>query len=159
MNLVEKVIPPGYEEWTVKAKELMRKHPHQFEAASDRIDGSGARTFKFGNRIFVVGVEHDAGDIRLQEWNGESQVGSNDPITEAAEHQNINDEKLEWVDEPQLTAEQWAPRPCFNLRQTANEWDRVKDLEQQLGAGLIEEVIEVAEGELQLIETMEKAQV
>lgn len=43
--------------------------------------------------------------------------------------------------------------------QIANKWGRVKELEQQLGAGLIEEVIEVAEGELQLIETMEKAQV
>ncbi|KAL7915591.1 ETC complex I subunit conserved region domain-containing protein [Trichoderma velutinum] len=141
MGLVEKIVPPGYEEWTLKAKELMRKYPHQFEAASDRVDGSGARTFKFGNRVFVVGIEHDAGDVRSQEWNGESQVGSNDPIIDAAEHQNINDEKLQWEDEPQLTAEQ------------------VKELEQQLGAGLIEEVIQVAEGELQLIETMEQAQV
>jgi NADH dehydrogenase (ubiquinone) 1 alpha subcomplex subunit 5 len=41
----------------------------------------------------------------------------------------------------------------------ANGRDRVKELEQQLGAGLIEEVIQVAEGELQLIDTMEKAQV
>jgi hypothetical protein len=45
------------------------------------------------------------------------------------------------------------------VHEIANGCDRVKELEQQLGAGLIEEVIEVAEGELQLIETMEKAQV
>ncbi|RFU73573.1 dna mismatch repair [Trichoderma arundinaceum] len=140
MNLVEKLVPPGYEEWAAKAKELMRKNPHQFEAASDRIDGSGARTFKFGNRIFVVGNEHQPGDIRSEEWNGESELGRNDHIIEPAE-QTFNDEKLEWEDEPQLTAEQ------------------IRELEQQLGAGLIEEVIEVAEGELQLVETMEKAQV
>ncbi|KAH6607891.1 hypothetical protein Trco_004204 [Trichoderma cornu-damae] len=139
MKLVEKIVPPGYEEWAVKVKEQMRKNPHQFEAASDRVDGSGARTFKLGNRIFVVGNEHEAGDIRLEEWNGESEVGRNDQSIEP--EQNLNDEKLEWQDEPQLTAEQ------------------IRELEQQLGAGLIEEVIEVAEGELQLIETMEKAQV
>ncbi|KAL7895404.1 ETC complex I subunit conserved region domain-containing protein [Trichoderma sp. SZMC 28014] len=140
MSLVEKFTPPGYEEWAVKAKELMRKNPHQFEAASDRVDGSGARTFKFGNRIFVVGREHEAGDIRVEEWNGENELGRNGEVIEpAAEH--FNDEKLVWEDEPQLTA------------------DQVKELEQQLGAGLIEEVIEVAEGELQLIDTMEKAQV
>lgn len=34
---------------------------------------------------------------------------------------------------------------------------RVHTLEQQIGAGLIEEIVEVAEGELQLIETMEKS--
>lgn len=105
MSLVEKFTPPGYEEWAAKAKELMRKNPHQFEDASDRIDGSGARTFKFGNRIFVVGNEHEAGDVRLEEWNGESELGRNDEIIEpAVEH--FNDEKLEWEDEPQLTADQ-----------------------------------------------------
>ncbi|EGR44252.1 uncharacterized protein TRIREDRAFT_52847 [Trichoderma reesei QM6a] len=141
MGLVEKIVPPGYEEWTVKAKELMRKYPHQFESASDRADGSGARTVKFGNRVFVVGIAHEAGDVRVEEWNGESPVASGDIIPDPSEHQNINDVKLEWEEEPQLTAEQ------------------VKELEQQLGAGLIEEVIQVAEGELQLIDTMEKAQV
>lgn len=34
---------------------------------------------------------------------------------------------------------------------------RVHELEQAIGAGLIEEVIEVAEGELRIIDTMEKA--
>ncbi|KAL7785950.1 ETC complex I subunit conserved region domain-containing protein [Trichoderma ceciliae] len=140
MKLVENFTPPGYEEWTLKAKELMRQKPHQFEAASDRVDGSGARTYKFGNRIFVVGTEHEARDIRIEEWNGESEVRGDDHIIEPPE-QTFNDEKMEWEDEPQLTAEQ------------------VRELEQQLGAGLIEEVIEVAEGELRLIETMEKAQV
>jgi NADH dehydrogenase (ubiquinone) 1 alpha subcomplex subunit 5 len=37
--------------------------------------------------------------------------------------------------------------------------DRVHELEQKIGAGLIEEVIQVAEGELKLVETMEKTKV
>jgi NADH dehydrogenase (ubiquinone) 1 alpha subcomplex subunit 5 len=41
----------------------------------------------------------------------------------------------------------------------ANLGSRVHKLEQQIGAGLIEEIIEVAEGELQLIDTMEKSKV
>lgn len=41
----------------------------------------------------------------------------------------------------------------------ANEGIRIHTLEQQLGAGLIEEVVQVAEGELQLIDTMEKSKV
>mgnify|MGYP000947708630 CR=1 FL=1 len=40
-----------------------------------------------------------------------------------------------------------------------NFLDRIHDLEQKLGAGLIEEVIQVAEGELQLVDTLEKSKV
>lgn len=36
---------------------------------------------------------------------------------------------------------------------------RISELEHKIGAGLIEEVIQVAEGELRLIDTMEKAKV
>lgn len=36
---------------------------------------------------------------------------------------------------------------------------RIDKLEHQIGAGLIEEVIQVAEGEMKLIETMEKSKV
>ncbi|PHH67707.1 hypothetical protein CDD83_6455 [Cordyceps sp. RAO-2017] len=50
-------------------------------------------------------------------------------------------EKMEWEDEPQWTAEQ------------------VCALEKKIGAGLIEEVIQVAEGELHLVELMRKAHI
>ena len=36
---------------------------------------------------------------------------------------------------------------------------RVEELESKIGAGLIEEVIQVAEGELKLVDTMIKAKV
>ena len=37
--------------------------------------------------------------------------------------------------------------------------DRVEDMENQIGGGLIEEVIQVAEGELKLVGVMAKAKV
>jgi NADH dehydrogenase (ubiquinone) 1 alpha subcomplex subunit 5 len=36
---------------------------------------------------------------------------------------------------------------------------RVHEIENKIGAGLIEEVIQVAEGELELVDTMEKSKV
>ena len=36
---------------------------------------------------------------------------------------------------------------------------RISEIEQQIGAGLIEEVIQVAEGELKLVDEMAKSQV
>ena len=37
--------------------------------------------------------------------------------------------------------------------------NRISDMENQIGAGLIEEVIQVAEGELKLVDTMVEAKV
>jgi hypothetical protein len=36
-------------------------------------------------------------------------------------------------------------------------WHRVSDLETKIGAGLIEEVIQVAEGEMKLVDVMVKS--
>lgn len=38
-------------------------------------------------------------------------------------------------------------------------WDRIEEVENKIGAGLIEEVIQVAEGELKLVDVLAKAQV
>jgi NADH dehydrogenase (ubiquinone) 1 alpha subcomplex subunit 5 len=38
-------------------------------------------------------------------------------------------------------------------------WARIEEIENKIGAGLIEEVIQVAEGELKLVDTMIKAKV
>lgn len=152
MGLVESVVPPGYEQWSAKAKELVNKNPQQFRISSGRVDGSGARAVKIGDRVFIVGSRHEPGDIRTEEWNGEEDEGGElegirTPEERKsqvvwAERKPLEDhEKVEWEDEPQLTA------------------DQIHDLEQKLGAGLIEEVIQVAEGELQLVDTLEKSKV
>ncbi|KAJ6444231.1 NADH-ubiquinone oxidoreductase 29.9 kDa subunit [Purpureocillium lavendulum] len=152
MSLVEQTVPPGYNEWSVKARELVAKNAEQFRVASGRVDGSEARTVKLGDRIFVVGAKHEEGDVRIEEWDGEEDEGGElegirtpaerkDQVIWAERKPLEDHEKVEWEDEPQLTAEQ------------------VHDLEQKIGAGLIEEVIQVAEGELNLIDTMQRSQV
>lgn len=44
-------------------------------------------------------------------------------------------------------------RPCQSARLTVR-YGRIEELENKIGAGLIEEVIQVAEGELKLVDTM-----
>ncbi|KAI5466561.1 ETC complex I subunit conserved region-domain-containing protein [Mariannaea sp. PMI_226] len=152
MGLVEQMVPPGYEEWSVKAKELVSKNASQFRVASGRLDGSEARTVKLGDKIFVVGRKHEQGDIRIEEWDGEADEGGElegprtleerkDQVLWAERKPLEDHEQVEWEDEPQLTAEQ------------------ISELEHKIGAGLIEEVIQVAEGELQLIDAMEQSKV
>ncbi|KAH7133472.1 hypothetical protein EDB81DRAFT_694931 [Dactylonectria macrodidyma] len=152
MALVEEMVPPGYDQWAAKAKELVSNNAAQFRVASGRLDGSEVRTVKLGDKVFIVGRKHEAGDIREEEWDGEANEGGElEGIRTAAERQDQalwaerkpleNHEQVEWEDEPQLTA------------------DQISELEHKIGAGLIEEVIQVAEGELNLIDTIEKAKV
>ncbi|KAF5025190.1 hypothetical protein F66182_2766 [Fusarium sp. NRRL 66182] len=152
LSLVEQTVPPGYNEWAARAKELVNKNLSQFRVASGRVDGSEAHTVKLGDKIFVVGRKHEAGDIRVEEWNGEEDEGSEyegirtlkereDQVTWAERKPLEDHEKIEWEDEPQMTA------------------DQVEELEKKIGAGLIEEVIQVAEGELKLVEAMEQSKV
>ncbi|KOS21520.1 NADH-ubiquinone oxidoreductase 29.9 kDa subunit [Escovopsis weberi] len=133
LALVEKTAPPGHEQWAARAKELLSKNNGRFRVTGGPSEGSGAQVVKLGDRVFVVGIRREAGDVRVQEWNGDEDDNAelDNILTPGEEH-----EEIEWQDEPQLTAEQ------------------VQELEGQIGAGLIEEVIQVAEGELQLVETM-----
>ncbi|KAF7560780.1 hypothetical protein G7046_g3364 [Stylonectria norvegica] len=153
MGLVEQFVPPGHEEWAVKAKALIGDNASQFTKAIDaRTDGGEVRTVKMGDKTFIVGRKHIPGDIRKEEWDGEEDEGAElEGIRTAAERADqalwaerrpLEDhEKVEWVDEPQLTA------------------DQISELEVKLSAGLIEEVIQVAENELVLVETMQRAKV
>lgn len=118
MSLVEKTEPPGYTEWAARARELVSKNKEQFRVASGRVDGSEARTVRLGDRVFVVGAKHAAGDVREEEWDGEEDEGPElEGIRTPAEREDqviwaerkpLEDhEKIEWEEEPQLTAEQY----------------------------------------------------
>lgn len=117
LGIVEAAVPPGYEEWAAKAKQLVGKDTENFRVNSGRIDGSEARTVKLGDRVFIVGTRHDPKDDRLEEWDGEADEGGElEGIRTAAERADqviwaerkpLEDhEKIEWEDEPQLTADQ-----------------------------------------------------
>lgn len=117
MSLVEEMVPPGYEQWAIKAKELVSQNAAQFRVASGRLDGSEARTVKLGDKIFIVGRKHEAGDIRVEEWDGEANEGAELEGARTAEERKDqalwaerksleNHEQVEWDEEPQLTADQ-----------------------------------------------------
>lgn len=117
MNIVEAAVPPGYNEWAARAKELVGKDTEHFRVNSGRIDGSEARTVKLGNRVFIVGTRHAAKDSRYEEWDGEEDEGAElegirtpeerkDQVIWAERKPLEDHEQIEWEDEPQLTADQ-----------------------------------------------------
>jgi NADH dehydrogenase (ubiquinone) 1 alpha subcomplex subunit 5 len=135
MGLVESIVPPGYNEWAAKAKELVLKSSEQFRVNSGRIDGSEVRAVKLGDRVFVVGTRHEEKDIRVEEWDGEEDEGGElegvrtpeerqDQVIWAERKPLEDHEQVEWEDEPQLTADQLvqATMLIYSLAMIANAY-------------------------------------
>ncbi|KAI1143068.1 ETC complex I subunit conserved region-domain-containing protein [Hypoxylon sp. FL0543] len=153
MSAVEAVEPPGYSEWAARARKIAAENPREFEVASSAsadhpADRAAVLQAESGGRLFVLRTSPDPKDERLQEWDGEPDEG---PGTEGLrgpeerqEHELLfirkpldsPEEKVHLEDEPQLTA------------------DQVEEIESKIGGGLIEEVVQTAEGELRLIDIM-----
>lgn len=173
LALVEGVVPSGYEEWAERARKLIKENPEQFSATTGASrSGAAAVKVERGGHAFVVARLPDEGDMRLREWDGEIDEGpeleGSRPLEERQglrqifERKDLNDEvgQVAWEPEPQLTADQWVFVVLERLRERMlTVVCRVSELETKIGAGLIEEVIEVAEGELKLADTMLQAKV
>ncbi|KAF3767861.1 hypothetical protein M406DRAFT_328916 [Cryphonectria parasitica EP155] len=150
MGLVEAAKPAGYDEWRTRALAILDKHPAHFDAVSRPLaDGSRAAGVDRAGKFFVLREAKPDVDVRYEEWDGEKAPGEplEGPrtVAERAGEFSVEDpfegEDVEWENEPKLTAAQ------------------VEELENKIGAGLIEEVIQVAEGELRLVDTMVEAKV
>ncbi|KAJ5485195.1 NADH-ubiquinone oxidoreductase 29.9 kDa subunit [Penicillium diatomitis] len=151
LEIVESQKPPGFEQWLERVKKTVGAEPERF-AQLQRSDG----TFAYVGSQEANGMD----DPRGQEWDGEGAAimpqGPARTPQEAAELEKIIEEssstaaktdadyyktEMTWENEPALEAEQ------------------VSQIEQKIGAGLIEEVIQVAEAELKLTDELYKAKV
>ncbi|KAB5572401.1 ETC complex I subunit conserved region-domain-containing protein [Coniochaeta sp. 2T2.1] len=143
LSIVEQAVPPGYAEWSKRAQKLVADHPEQFnvsEEASGSVDGAAAARIERDGQVFIVRDVVTEVDIRDQEWDGERDTGLGPEGL--AQQKDLGDTRqVKWEPEPQLTA------------------DQILELENKIGHGLIEEVVQVAEGELKLVDTMVKAKV
>ncbi|KAI1909808.1 hypothetical protein LOZ53_002845 [Ophidiomyces ophidiicola] len=140
LNIVESVKPPGFGSWLERVKAAVAENPDGYKSAL-RPDGTYAayqqkekpkEDLSWSGEPFNPQIE----GAYLNEQEMEAR------IAEAQEEANKQLEpKLEWEQEPALEASQ------------------ISDIEQQIGSGLIEEVIQTAQAELNLVDEMTKAKV
>lgn len=125
LSAVEAVEPPGYAEWVAKARKIAEANPREFQVAADA-DRPAQRAailqMQSGGRLFVYRADPEAKDERLEEWDGERDEGPNAEGLRGAEERQEHEllfrepvdnpgERIEWENEPQLTADQLvAPR-------------------------------------------------
>ncbi|KAI0177878.1 hypothetical protein LQW54_004815 [Pestalotiopsis sp. IQ-011] len=152
MAIVSAAQPPGYQEWQARAQKTLKENPTGFNIASEAaIDGAQAQIITKGDQTFLLRHDPQAKDDRYEEWDGEvDEGGEREGLRSEAERADaelifsrkpleLKQSQVKWEPEPQLTA------------------DQVEEIEQKIGAGLIEEVVQMAESELKLVDYMLQA--
>ncbi|KAK7957045.1 uncharacterized protein PG986_006267 [Apiospora aurea] len=140
MSIIEAAEPPGHAEWAERAKKILEQHPDGFKIENRAArDGARMQVVQRGGQTYMMRHAPQEKDIRHEEWDGE--------IDEGAE-----------LEGPRSEAER-ADQELIFERQPMDTGKRVEEIETKIGAGLIEEVIEVAQAELKLVDTMLEAKV
>ncbi|KAF9893899.1 hypothetical protein FE257_010069 [Aspergillus nanangensis] len=148
LQIVESTKPPGFEAWLERAKKTVAAEPERF-ASLLRSDGTYAAAQRDDN----------SDEPRGEEWDGESIESSTEgpartPEQEAQWEKTIADSTVAQSKDSDFYTEsmKWENEPALEATQ-------ISDIENQIGAGLIEEVIQVAEGEFKLVDEMYKSKV
>ncbi|KAK4554450.1 hypothetical protein LTR86_008304 [Recurvomyces mirabilis] len=145
LNIIENVKPAGLAEWQERVKSIVEEHPEAFRKIE--VGGKGSGEFNVIWRPSALkGMESEEWDdeaITKPELEGprfqderpnQGEVLARDP---REEHRNI----------PRIE-----PEPPLTIQQ-------IEEVEGKIGAGLIEEVIQVAEGERGLVDVMARDKV
>jgi len=153
LSIVEAVKPAGYDEWAERARKQITENAEVFNTPQGGVDHEGGKHVGsvFAGRSFVTTKMEVEQDERLEEWDGEKDTATLEGTRSTKERAiqsahgaarpGSDVKTITWEEEPQLDA------------------DQISEIETQIGAGLIEEVIQVAEGELTLVDTMAESKV
>ncbi|OJJ46690.1 hypothetical protein ASPZODRAFT_132804 [Penicilliopsis zonata CBS 506.65] len=147
LEIIESTKPPGFEAWLERVKKTVGAEPERFESLR-RADGSYA----------AAQVEDGNDHPRGQEWDGEAiealTEGPARTPEEEARWQEVIDEAMDTKSDSSdfhVETMKWENEPAL-------EAEQISEIENKIGAGLIEEVIQVAEGELKLVDELYKSQ-
>ncbi|KAK3718405.1 hypothetical protein LTR37_005219 [Vermiconidia calcicola] len=147
MSVVESVKPAGLSEWQQRVSKLVDQHPEAFKRVKTT-DGSGevniiyhapSPNSAFATRDDEVNAEYKKRPQQEGPQEQEDVSGRGIELTRDMHAEEVDRLRVEM--EPPLTMEQ------------------IGEVEQRIGAGLIEEVIAVAQGERELVDVMSENKV
>ncbi|OAX81583.1 hypothetical protein ACJ72_04074 [Emergomyces africanus] len=161
LKIVESTKPPGYEKWQQEVQQKAAANPDLVKTISTP---SGAlagvysmlagRVSDLEKRHYAENMENALRQIKEEKEQFEKLQEREKSAVARWSTEKQEAEKLEEEEEPV------AAQPRIDLfEEPALEAAQISEIENQIGAGLIEEVIEVAEGELKLVDDMVKFKV
>lgn len=146
LRVIEESKPKGWDAWQEKILSQIAEDPEHFHTISNDT----------GITVVLPKVSNvDYGQNRKAEWDGE--VAQAFPEGIRSDKQRKKDIKamkgdVDYKPERTFSPTVFAPEPQYTV-------EAISDLESKLGAGLIEEVIQVAEGEHKLVDEMIKSKI
>ncbi|KAJ4361423.1 hypothetical protein N0V95_001936 [Ascochyta clinopodiicola] len=146
LAVVEASKPKGWDAWQEKILSQIADDPEHFETIR-----SGG-----GTTVVLPKVQNvDYGQNRKAEWDGEIAPSFPEGIRSQKDRRKdvkaIKGDK-DYKPERTFSPTEFAPEPQYTI-------EAISDLESKIGAGLIEEVIQVAEAEHKLVDDMIKSRV
>ncbi|KAH7064162.1 ETC complex I subunit conserved region-domain-containing protein [Paraphoma chrysanthemicola] len=145
LQIVEQSKPKGWDEWQDKIKAQVAEDPGLISVIET---GNG--------QTLVLPTEQQVDErAKAAEWDGEVVQAFPEGIRTAKErlpHVQKMKGDVNYSPDRVVSQVKFAPEPQYTV-------EAISDLESKIGAGLIEEVIQVAEGEHDLVETMVKNKV
>jgi NADH dehydrogenase (ubiquinone) 1 alpha subcomplex subunit 5 len=146
LAIVEGTKPEGFQEWLERIEKLKEQNPELEKLVGKDINGIAAKGYVF-NLHFKK--QEDVLDQNAdEEWDGEVDFAEPEGAREV--HEKAHQAEMLKPDPTVRTV--WEPEPPLTAEQ-------IGAIEQKIGAGLIEEVIQVAEGELKLVDTLAESKV
>ncbi|KAJ4319124.1 hypothetical protein N0V94_004085 [Neodidymelliopsis sp. IMI 364377] len=146
LKVVEESKPKGWDAWQEKILSQIAEDPEHFHTIQSAA----------GIAVVLPKVQNvDFGQNRAAEWDGERAQSFPEGIKSQKERRkDIKAMKGDKDYKPERTFSptEFAPEPQYTI-------EAISDLESKIGAGLIEEVIQVAEAEHVLVDTMIESRV
>ncbi|KAF2430914.1 hypothetical protein EJ08DRAFT_611487 [Tothia fuscella] len=154
LSIIEAAKPPGFAAWQEKVSWQIHNHQNEAKARGEIIPES---ELKVETGEFVQAqYGEDEVDERDVEWDG--RVGDKEVVSRTEGPQSEQFRAIEDANiEKQL--EEKAKRTVIIDPEPGYAMEQVAEIESKIGAGLIEEVIQVAQGENLLAEVMVKNKV
>ncbi len=110
MSIVDSIKPDGYDQWAVRAKQMLEEHPEIFH------DSGPHRLAQHGGSSFVVSEPTKEKDEGLVDWDGEEVSETLEGPRSAEERESpkylgnkgflVEDSAVKWESEPPLEAHQ-----------------------------------------------------
>ncbi|KAI4955064.1 hypothetical protein J4E91_000920 [Alternaria rosae] len=145
LAVIEQATPAGWDEWQQKVAQQVSEDPTRYQA----IDTSGGQTI-------VLPTQHEVDErSKAAEWDGEAVETFPEGIRSSKErlpHARKMKGDVNYTPERAVADVKFDPEPQYTA-------EAISELESRIGAGLIEEVIQVAEGEHKLVDVMVEAKV